>query len=222
MKQITRGQLNALIAANTILFGTPSRPVLMLTPEGEIVKSIYQRKLISRSTLVPQAKRFASNSEKLRSIGILAPEVSKTMFCSEIPVHMVVYPRIPGEDLRTICMQGNLDILVEFAEYLAHLHAAGVYFRAIHLGNILKVEGQGMGLIDIADLQIKRAPLSAFTRARNIAHLFGIDDDKSFFLEFGVSRFLDVYSRFAALSGLQRRLLQWRMNWSTSEEMKHN
>lgn len=220
MKQISRGELDAYVAANTILFGTLSRPALMLTPEGEIVKSIYQRKLISRSTLLPQAKRFANNSDKLRRIGILAPEVSKTMFCSEVPVHMVVYPRIPGEDLRTICMQGDLDILVEFAEYLAHLHAMGVYFRAIHLGNILKVDGHGMGLVDIADLKIKRGPLPVFTRARNIAHLFGIDDDQSFFLEFGVSRFLDVYSRFAALSGLQRRLLQWRMDWSTAEEMK--
>ncbi len=221
MKQISRTELNDIIAANVILFGSTTRPVLMLTPDGEIIKSIYQRKFISRSTLIPQAKRFARNSKRLSEVGVCAPKVNRTLFCSEVPVHMVIYPRIPGEDLRTICKRGDLGILKKFAEYLAYLHASGVYFRAIHLGNILNVEGGTMGLIDIADLQVKSPPLSAFTRARNIAHLFNIDDDKSFFLEMGVSAFLDAYYEHAGLNNLQKQLVQWRMNLSMDDEMKH-
>jgi len=46
----------------------------------------------------------------------------------------------------------------------------GIYFRSLHLGNIVLTPEGSLGLIDIADLSFQRRPLSKAKARRNLAH----------------------------------------------------
>jgi len=211
MKQITRNEFESSVSRNTVLFGSIDRPGIMLTPDGDIVKCFYQRKRITRSALFPPAKRFAANSRELARKDIIAPMVTETLSCPEVPVDMVVYPKIEGEEIRDLCAAGDFSVLGDFAAYLAELHSKGIYFRAIHLGNVLSFKASAMALIDIADLKSHRMPLSLFARARNLAHLFERDDDKVFFRQYGIEKFLQEYFQRADLSRFTQMLLRWQL-----------
>jgi RIO-like serine/threonine protein kinase len=50
------------------------------------------------------------------------------------------------------------------------LHGAGIYFRSLHLGNIVVTPDNEMGLIDVADMRFLRAPLNAELARRNLQH----------------------------------------------------
>jgi hypothetical protein len=55
-----------------------------------------------------------------------------------------------------------MPLLDSLARFIRHLHRQGVYFRSLHLGNILQLPGGNYGLIDILDLQHKRRPLNSW------------------------------------------------------------
>ena len=80
---------------------------------------------------------------------------------------------VSGETLRQIAnkegfdWEQNLDPLVAL---IRRLHAAGIYFRSLHLGNIVVTPDNQMGLIDVADLRFLRAPLSPALVKRNLQH----------------------------------------------------
>ena len=222
MKYLNKSELDTFVANNAIMFGSREKPGLMLTPAGEVVKCVYPRRRFSKTTLMPAVQAFANNGKKLRERGIAAPDVSEVSCCKDVPVFMVSYPKLHGEDLRQLCEQGDISILAEFARYLAYLHKLGIYFRALHLGNILKMDSGGLGLIDIADLKTQNSALHVFVRGRNIARLLNVDEDKDFFSRFGVQRFLDTYFEAANLGDLQKRIVMFRMNIRLDADVKKN
>ncbi|MOA52408.1 hypothetical protein D3C78_1757000 [compost metagenome] len=50
------------------------------------------------------------------------------------------------------------------------LHQSGIYFRSLHLGNIVVTPEGKLGLIDVADMRFLRSPLSARLVKRNLQH----------------------------------------------------
>lgn len=217
MKRLTVSELRQFVSENEVLYGHPERPGLMLTPDNRIVKSFYQRKLISTSTFIPQAKRFAANAEKLRERNIVAPIVEDVIYCRELSVHMVVYKRIDGVDLRELCRAGHTNCLSSLAGYLAHIHDRGVYFRAVHLGNLLKRNDDGFAILDIADLTTRSRPLGPLQRARNLAHLINTTDDRRFFEDYGIDNFFTEYLGHCDLSSWRRWILKRRFSIALSE-----
>ena len=137
MRKLNQSQLESFINQNIMLSGTRERPGLMLTTANEMVKPFYRRKFISSRTFLPQAKRFAANSWKLLEKKIPAPVVKEVIYCPDYPVHMVVYNRIDGRDLRELCAEQGNDLISLVPAYLAELHRLGIFFRAIHLGNLI-------------------------------------------------------------------------------------
>ena len=89
--------------------------------------------------------------------------------------------RIKGKDLRELCHSNGVDELTQLPGYFAHLHETGIFFRAVHLGNILIGENK-ISLVDISDLSARNSPLGVFQRARNLAHLFNAEHDKAYFV----------------------------------------
>lgn len=220
MKRLTNSELQRFIQQHQLLFGTLERPELMLTSKQQIVKFFYRRKFISSSLFIPQAIRFQSNGIKLKQVGITAPEVSELIFCPDIPVHMAVYQYLKGDDLRNLCSKNNYGCIDKLPSYIATLHQKGVYFRAIHLGNILQLDENELALVDITDLTVRLDQLTIFQRARNIAHLFNSTEDKQWLADYGLRCFLDRYYLSANLPDTKIKWLEWRLKVSLSGDSK--
>jgi len=62
---------------------------------------------------------------------------------------------------------------------IAELHDKGVYFRSLHLGNVVQNEAGQIGLIDISDMTCGDTSLGRLKRARNFQHLFRYRQDVS-------------------------------------------
>lgn len=219
MQTIGREQLNAFIHENEILYGTIESPGLMMTPAGEIVKSFYRRKKISTTVFIPQANQFIASSKKLLARDISAPVVKQVLYCSDIPVHMVIYDRLDGLDLRELCATRGVTSLSRLPDYLAHLHKIGIYFRAIHLGNIL-IDGNKISLLDISDLSVRNSSLGVFQRARNLGHMLNSVDDKTHFASYGVSRFISEYIDAVEFTPVQNWLFRKRLHLALDSDVQ--
>tara|TARA_R110001592_G_scaffold363352_2_gene684792 strand:- start:58669 stop:58977 length:309 start_codon:yes stop_codon:yes gene_type:complete len=58
----------------------------------------------------------------------------------------------------------------KLGKFIRDLHEKGIYFRSLHLGNIVLTPENQFGLIDISDMKFYRKPLSKNRRLRNFKH----------------------------------------------------
>lgn len=212
MKFLAKMELEEIVKSSTVIFGLAERPGILISAKNEIVKFFYKRKRISTSILKPQAKRFQKNGIKLQQLQIKAPLVKEIFYCKAISGHLVTYDMIEGEDYREICGKGDVDTLSTLPGFLNHLHELGVYFRAIHLGNLILTPSGEIALVDISDLSIRSGRLSVFRRARNLAHLIDTTEDMGYFKQYSLDKFLAEYFEVSEFSDLQCRLFMARFN----------
>ena len=71
----------------------------------------------------------------------------------------------------------QIELFADLASFITTLHDLGVYFRSLHLGNIVKTPDGALGLIDISDMRCLGKPLSKGMRRRNYQHLLRYEDD---------------------------------------------
>ena len=86
----------------------------------------------------------------------------------------VLYRPLPGRTLLQMSRDEGFswDIyLPRLIELIRQLHRSGVYFRSLHLGNVVVTPDQRLGLIDVADMRFLRPPLSARMIRRNVQHM---------------------------------------------------
>lgn len=122
----------------------------------------------------PQARRFERNARQLNQKNIHTPEVLESIWIDPHQgVSACLYRPLAGESLEQLYRKNPeacQTLLPALAAYIKTLHQKGVYFRSLHLGNILLHQGS-FGLIDFLDLRVKRRPLSPRLIQRNFAHL---------------------------------------------------
>jgi RIO-like serine/threonine protein kinase len=85
----------------------------------------------------------------------------------------VLYQPLPGETLRQIASKEGFNwqqSLPALVGLIRSLHASGIYFRSLHLGNIVVTPDNRMGLIDVADMRFLRRPLPKYLIRRNLQH----------------------------------------------------
>lgn len=220
MQVLNKQELQQFVKNHKVIYGTEQQPGLMLTSNNEIVKAFYRRKRFSMSTFFPQAKRFVANCRKLLERNVCGPIAREIIYCPEIPVYMVVYERLEGQDLRELCAETGSDCLGILPDYLAFLHSKGIYFRAIHLGNVL-CSTDDLAIIDISDLRAFNSSLGVFQRARNLAHLLNAEDDKAYFDSYGVSQFVLKYERCAKFGRLRRYLFRNRLRLALDSDIQN-
>jgi hypothetical protein len=174
---------------------------VLLTPDKQIVKLIRIKRWLSLSAIYPYSLRFKQNAERLIAMGIACVTVRRVFYCHAIKRHGVVYPLMEGESLEKIAAREGLsdELFQKLAEFVALLHLKGVYFRSLHLGNILLLPEGGFGLIDVADMRFTMFPLRLDQRRRNFRHLLRNSAQRQLFIEYGLDRFLDAYSKAAGL-----------------------
>jgi len=180
--------------------------VLRLT-DGSFLKLFRRRRWYTSGSFNPYSERFAVNSEQLRQMGIPTPQILN-LYRLDDGSSAVHYAPLPGHTLRqvlqSITAPAVRQALVErFGKFMAQLHEKGVYFRSLHLGNVLVLEDGEFGLIDLADLRIYPTPLSLSMRQRNLRHMQRYTVDKRWLFEDHLDALLQGYAMTASKSAVE-------------------
>lgn len=147
---------------------------VLILKDGTFLKLFRRKRLISSAAFWPYAQRFADNADKLAKLGIPCPHVIRVFRVPSIQRDIVHYHPLPGVTLRQIRdgkAEGPANLREQFMEFVEHVQQLGIYFRSMHLGNVVLTPEGSLGLIDISDMRIRRRALSSHLRKRNWAHI---------------------------------------------------
>ena len=143
--------------------------------DGSFVKLFRRKRVVSSTAWYPYAQRFADNAEALAQRGIPVPRVIDIWRIPSIKRDAVHYHPLEGVTLRSLNRpESNIDLTAlkkRFTDFIIRLHRLGIYFRSLHLGNVILTPAGELGLIDFSDLRIYRASLPIFMRRRNIRRM---------------------------------------------------
>jgi len=181
---------------------------------GDFLKLFRRRRWLSTALWAPPARRFADNARNLLALGIAAPKVTELL---QLPQGQsaVRYQPLPGQTLRahwtTLKTKQCAEQAEQFGAFLGLLHEKGVYFRSLHLGNVLRLPDNHFGLIDLSDMSISQRPVSSGKRRRNLKHMLRYPNDKHWLLQQHKEHWLNGYAQSAgqqAADKLARALRQ--------------
>ena len=163
--------------------------------DGNFLKLFRRKRLLSSALLWPYAQRFADNAQSLQQQGIPCPHIISVYRLPWLKRDLVHYRPLPGQTLRQLRDSQDMpsDLLEKLAQFIAQLHAKGIYFRSLHLGNVVLTPSGILGLIDIADLKQQRRPLSPAQRLRNFRHMLRDSKDREWLRSNGNKRFASAY-----------------------------
>lgn len=177
--------------------------VLRLT-DSSFLKLFRRKRALTSAALFPYAQRFANNADLLRARNILCPRVLDVYRISELERDAVHYEPLPGDTLRqlyqTHAETEHPELRKQLGAFIAELHDQGIYFRSLHLGNVVLTPEGRLGLIDIADLRSQRSRLNESKRLRNFRHLLRYSDDRNWLLPDSHQEFFDAYFAATQLS----------------------
>ncbi|GAC1030027.1 hypothetical protein thsps21_08540 [Pseudomonas sp. No.21] len=181
MKTISETELQALLLEATPIESDGLGLKVARLKDGSFLKLYRRKRIISSALLSPPAKRFAQNATKLQSLDIAAPDIEDLLSIPSLNLNGVRYIPLPGDTLRSR-WEGAQDAQIaeevqRFGAFLARLHNSGVYFRSLHLGNVILLPDGRFGLIDLSDMWISRKALSRQRRARNLKHILRYPED---------------------------------------------
>ena len=152
--------------------------------DGSILKLFRRRRrLLSSAALFPL---FAALREQRRCparLGIPVPRVLRLVRIPSIERDAVHYQPLVGQTLRD-AMRAGLPpariaaLKAAFTGFIVRLHDQGVYFRSLHLGNVILTPDGELGLIDFADLRIHPWGLGRYLRARNMRRMLAMADER--------------------------------------------
>jgi len=174
-------------------------------PDGDFIKLYRRKRFFSRALWSPPAQRFAEHAVKLRALGFTTPDIvgwwRVSGQWSGQRLTAVRYRPLPGETLRQ--RWPRLDDAARgheaarFGALLGRLHQLGVYFRSVHLGNVLRLPDGEFGLIDLSDMRIGKRALSTQLRQRNLRHILRSREDAVWLLEHHRTAWLHGYEQSA-------------------------
>jgi len=156
-----------------ILSSDHSGDKVLRLQDGSILKLFRIKHLFSSARLHPYALRFVNNAERLFALDIPTVEVINSYKIPSIKRTTVQYKALEGNTLPRYLRDRAFtkEMAQKFGNFVASLHNKGVYFRSIHLENIIVLLNHTFGLIDVADMKIYRNPLSLRKRNGNFRHL---------------------------------------------------
>jgi tRNA A-37 threonylcarbamoyl transferase component Bud32 len=165
--------------------------VLLLT-DGTYLKLFRRKRLFSTATLFPYSQRFAQNAKKLIELNIPTVSVIELYTIPTISRTAVHYNPLKGTTLRGLPKNIDKDLATKLGNFIRMLHDSGVYFRSLHMGNIVLTENYQLGLIDISDMKIYGKPLTETQRIRNFQHCSRYPEDNKKINQ-SINAFIDGY-----------------------------
>lgn len=148
-------------------------------PNGAIFKIFRVKHMISSARIYSYARQFCRNAERLQVLGIPTVRVSELYHFSDSAHAAVLYQPLAGNTVRQLAHARQLNdaSLQRLGEFIGSLHDKGVYFRSLHMGNIVQGEDGEFGLIDVADMSIYPWSLRCGRRLRNLYHVCRLHED---------------------------------------------
>jgi len=192
---------NQLCADAHVIEADGLGPKVLRLADGRFLKVFRPRRWYTSGSFNPYSERFASNAEQLRTLGIPTPQILGLYRLPDAS-SAVSYSPLPGLTLRQALQ--SLDnslresLIERFGQFMAQLHERGVYFRSLHLGNVLLMDDGEFGLIDIADLRIYPSPLRNALRQRNLRHMQLYPQDRAWLFE---THFEQLAKGYASVAG---------------------
>ena len=146
-----------------------------------MTKFWYPRSAFSSDRFRPYAWRFVAATEELQRRRIRAPKIVACGLLTDQPkTRWVTYEKLSGTPLRHISQDNPQDVDIDhLARFIQTLHDAGIYFRALNLGNILICSDNGYGLIDVADIRFLES-LPRYLRIRNLGSFCAQPGDSAY------------------------------------------
>ncbi|MBK5441198.1 oligosaccharide repeat unit polymerase [Pseudomonas sp. TH32] len=178
-------------------------PKVLRLEDGSFLKLFRARNWYTSGSFNPYSQRFASNSEQLRERGVPSPSI---LGLYELQDHSsaVQYQPLPGLTLRQALQSLDSSLresLIErFGGFMAQLHERGIYFRSLHLGNVLLMDDGEFGLIDVADMRIYPSALRNALRQRNLRHMQRYPQDRNWLFETHFEQLAKGYASVASPS----------------------
>lgn len=176
-------------------------PKVIRLEDGTFLKLFRARRWYTSGGFNPYSERFATNSEQLRAQGIAAPLILD-VYRLQDDSSAVRYQPLSGLTLRQVLhsLDSSLrESLVErFGKFMAQLHERGVYFRSLHLGNVLLMEDGEFALIDVADMRIYPSALRNALRQRNLKHMQRYPQDRAWLFESHFEQLAQGYASIAS------------------------
>jgi hypothetical protein len=172
--KITESELSALLEGAILIEKDGYGPKVYELPEKRMLKLFRVRRRLSSNLWSPYSKRFARNSVRAAQCAIPCVQCLRRGSIPHLKRQFVIYEKLAGTALRD-CSEINPQ---QLGQFFANLHHQGIYFRSCHLGNILLLDNGELGLIDVADLKLRRRPLSKNERDRNFRHLRRVACDR--------------------------------------------
>jgi len=173
LQTLSRDAYLALRAGATVLERDLHGEKVLQLEDGNYLKLFRRKRLVSSAAWYPYAQRFADNAVALKQRGIPCPELVGVFRVSGFSRDAVRYIPLAGKTLRQVveAEAEQQDLPEKLGRFVARLHESGIYFRSLHLGNIVLTPDGTLGLIDIADLRTQTCPLNNNQRARNLQRL---------------------------------------------------
>ncbi len=177
-------------------------PKVISLKNGQLLKLFRVRRRLSFSAIYSRALTFCENAKRLQGLSIETLTTQKKFYIPHLKRSAVVYDPLPGISIREYAEKNSVskDVIIRLADFIAHLHAKGIYFRSLHPGNIIITPDNTMGLIDIYDMHFEKGPLSKDKRLRNFRHITRYLDESPFLQGDNADVFLNAYLSLAPQS----------------------
>jgi hypothetical protein len=165
-----------------------------LLDDGTIVKVFRVKRWWSGAGIYSYARRFCRNVERLRLLGIPVPEVVDLYHVVDSNLSVVHYLPLEGKTIKDLLKEDMLNEVLaeEIGRFIAKIHSLGVYFRGLHIGNIVRTPNGELGLIDVSELSIYWR-LSRYRRLRNFARFWRTRDDQKSFGVININQLITGY-----------------------------
>lgn len=175
MRIVTAKELQDWLSHGEVLEKDSHGPKVVRLSNGQLLKIFRSRRLRLLARLRPEAIRFDDRARRLQALGIHTPTIHETCWIDRAKlISACLYEPLAGEPLDRLFRENRQEfdlLLPQLAAYIHQLHQRGIYFRSLHLGNILRTPDATFGLIDFLDIRFKGRPLGRTMVRRNFRHL---------------------------------------------------
>ncbi|WP_067587861.1 hypothetical protein [Endozoicomonas ascidiicola] len=185
MQTLSEIEFNELRQGGRVIESDGHGEKVIQLPDESYLKLFRRKHLISSELLKPYAQRFADNAAALIQLCVPTVDISGVYNVPAIQRKVVHYEPLQGDVLRSYLKSSSPSereqLAIELGQFIATLHDSGVYFRSLHMGNIVRTVDRGLGLIDIADMRCLNRPFKDSERLRNFQHMIRYSEDMMLF-----------------------------------------
>lgn len=219
---LSDAQLESLCKQAEILEQDANGLKVLKLQDGNILKMFRVKRWWSSAQLYAYSRHFCRNAARLAARGIPTVSIQARYKLASPGLTAVLYQPLQGRTLRQVAGAEGLgaELPGRLGAFVAILHRQGIYFRSLHLGNVVLTPAGDLGLIDIADLSILPFPLTAHRRLRNFRHLCRLRPDRLSLGADGWRRFVDAYCAASAWGDARKRKFAARAEQLYAERLR--